>query len=95
MLYLIHEIHIINYKVKGWFNIMSKKALKEISELVNSKARVGMKLILGDKMLECISTLDTDRGIRYIFDNGIGWTKSNIESNIVLAVSKNATWGIL
>jgi hypothetical protein len=73
---------------------MSKKALKEISELVNQKAKIGMKLILGDKMLECVNTLDTDRGTRYIFDNGLGWTKSNIESNIVMAINKNATWGI-
>jgi hypothetical protein len=73
---------------------MSKKALKEISELVDSKARVGMTLILGDTQLECVSTLDTDRGTRYIFDNGLGWTKSNIESNIILAINKNATWGI-
>lgn len=65
-----------------------------IEKLVNEKARIGMELILGDKVLKCVSTLDTDRGTRYIFDNGIGWTKSNIVSNLNHAILKNETFGI-
>jgi hypothetical protein len=73
---------------------MNKKALKQISELIDTKARIGMVLILGDKTLKCTDTLDTDRGMRYIFDNGIGWTKSNIESNVVLAAQNGKSWSI-
>lgn len=73
---------------------MSKKALKEISELVNKYTRIGMKLILCDTELECIGVEEDSYGIRYIFDNDVSWTKSNIESNIVFAINKNATWGI-
>ena len=73
---------------------MSKKALK-ISDLINEKAKVGMVLILGDKTLKCTETLETDRGVRYIFDNGIGWTKSNIETNIALATQKGNEWSII
>jgi hypothetical protein len=67
---------------------MSKKALKEISNLVKSKARIGMTLILGDRILKCVNTEKDSYGIRFIFDNGSSWTTSNIESNIVLAIQK-------
>lgn len=73
---------------------MTKKALKVISSQIEEKAKVGMILTLGDKVLKCVNVMETDRGTRYIFDNGIGWTKSNIESNIVLADNKGIVWNI-
>jgi HSP90 family molecular chaperone len=68
--------------------------MKNIEKLVNEKARIGMKLILGDKTLKCVNMIDTDRGTRYIFDNGLGWTKSNIVSNLNNAKSQGKAFGI-
>jgi hypothetical protein len=68
--------------------------MKNIEKLVNEKARIGMELILGDKTLKCINMIDTDRGTRYIFDNGMGWTKSNIVSNLNNAILQNKAFGI-
>lgn len=65
-----------------------------IEKMVIEKARIGMTLILGDKILKCVDTLNTDRGIRYIFDNGIGWTRSNIESNLTNSILKGEAFGI-
>lgn len=65
-----------------------------IEKLVNEKARIGMELILGDKILKCVNTIDTDRGLRYIFDSGTGWTKSNIVSNINHVILNGKTFGI-
>lgn len=73
---------------------MSKKALKVINTLIEEKAKVGMVLTLGDKTLKCVEVVETERGTRYMFNNGIGWTKSNIESNIVLAEQKGNAWSI-
>lgn len=65
-----------------------------IEKMVIEKARIGMTLILGDKILKCVNTLETNRGIRYIFDNGIGWTRSNIESNLNHAILNGKAFGI-
>jgi hypothetical protein len=73
---------------------MSKKALKEISNLINEKARIGMILVLGNTKMKCIDTEEDSYGTRFVFDNGKSWTKSNIESNIVLAIQKGNVFGI-
>lgn len=70
---------------------MTKKA---INKIIDEKAKVGMILTLGEKVLKCVDSQETDRGTRYIFDNGIRWTKSNIESNAALAVQQGKVFAI-
>lgn len=73
---------------------MNKKEIKKLEEVIDEKARVGMELTLGDKTLTCVNTLDSSYGIRYIFDNGLGFTKSNILSNIINCESRDLNWDI-
>jgi cyclopropane fatty-acyl-phospholipid synthase-like methyltransferase len=69
--------------------------MKNIEKLVNEKAKIGMELILGDKTLKCVNTETDSYGVRYIFDNGISWTKSNIVSNLKNAILQGKAFGII
>lgn len=71
---------------------MNKSEIKKVEKLIEETAKIGMELTLGDKILTCINTTDSDYGVRYIFDNGLGFTKSNIMSNIINCVSKDLSW---
>lgn len=73
---------------------MNKKEIKKLEKLIDEKAKVGMELTLGDKILTCINTMDSSYGIRYVFDNGLGFTKSNILSNIINYVSQDLNWDL-
>lgn len=62
--------------------------IQEGRELVRKQVEdynieVGTTLILGSKIMKCVGTTKDKYGIRYMFDNGLGWTKSNIISNII------------
>jgi len=73
---------------------MSKNEIKKVEKLIDKNARIGMELILGDTTLTCVSTIESSYGTRYVFDNGLGFTKSNILSNIVNYESKDLNWYI-
>jgi hypothetical protein len=66
---------------------------KEIFQLTD-KMKVGATLILGDKTLKCVGNQESTYGTRYVFDNGISWTISNIISNIDMCQAKGQEWAI-
>lgn len=68
--------------------------MDEITQLVEEKCKIGMVLTLKDNVNTCIDAKEDSYGMRYYFENGIGWTKSNIISNIRYADLKGWTWSI-
>lgn len=73
--------------------------IQEGRELVRSQIEdynieVGTTLILGNKTMECVGITEDRYGIRYMFDNGLGWTKSNIISNIIRYIEDGSKCGI-
>ena len=73
---------------------MNKSEIKKLENVINEKANIGMMSILGDKTLTCVDTMEDSYGTRYIFDDGLGFTKSNILSNIINCESKDLNWYI-
>lgn len=65
-----------------------------IMKMLEGKCKVGMVLTLGDKVRTCIEIKEDSYGMRYDFDDGIGWTKSNIASNIMFTESRGLAWKI-
>lgn len=63
-----------------------------IMKMLEQKCKIGMTLTLGDKVRTCVDTEKDSYGVRYLFDDGIAWTISNIRSNISLMEAKGRTW---
>lgn len=53
---------------------------------------VGTTLTLNGYTRTCCDITEDRYGIRYIFNDGIGWTKSNIVSNIVKCIKDGNEW---
>ena len=73
---------------------MNKSEIKKVEKLIDQKAKIGMELTLGDKILTCIDTIESSYGVRYMFDNGLGFTKSNILSNIINYETRDFSWDL-
>lgn len=71
-----------------FFNLMVEK-------IVEQNAKIGMVLTLGKETMTCVDITRDKYGERYIFDNGLGFTKSNIVSNIVKYQSEKKEWKIV
>ena len=74
-------------------NINSFKLI--IERLVEKNARIGAKLTLGNETTVCIDIKQDKYGKRYIFDNGLGFTKSNIVSTIIKYQLDKEPWRFL
>lgn len=55
----------------------------------------GTILTLNGYTRTCCNIKDDHYGTRYVFDDGIGWTKSNIVSNIVKCVTDGNEWQLI
>jgi hypothetical protein len=66
-----------------------------IMKMLEQKCKIGMVLTLGDNVKTCVDTMETSYGTRYVFNDGIAWTISNIKSNIDLIEAKGGTWCLI
>ena len=63
--------------------------------IMNGNIKVGTMLLLNENILKCIDTVEDEKyGTRYVFDNGLKWTKSNIINNIVKHMTYGNRWAI-
>lgn len=63
--------------------------------IMNGNIKVGTMLLLNENILICIDTVEDEKyGTRYVFDNGLKWTKSNIISNIAKCMINGNKWAI-
>lgn len=63
--------------------------------IMNGNIKVGTILLLNENILICIDTIEDGKyGTRYVFNNGLKWTKSNIISNIVKHMTYGNRWAI-
>ena len=69
---------------------------EEVREYIeNYNMEVGKTcLMLNGKTRKCVDTTEDSYGTRYVFDDGIAWTKSNIVSNIAKCMQENKEWAI-
>jgi hypothetical protein len=74
---------------------VTKSIQKEIEKSIEQKAKVGMVLTLGTKVLNCTGTQESSYGTRYMFQNGLAFTKSNILSNIIKCKSVDEDWSLM
>lgn len=67
----------------------------KLQKVVSHKAKVGMKLNLDGKNMICVKTEeDAKYGTRYVFDNGLAFTQSNICKNIEKCQIEGKSWDI-
>lgn len=74
---------------------VNKSRQKEIEKALNEKCKIGMLLTLRIDVLTCIKTEESSYGLRYVFDNELSLTKSNILSNIINCESKDQDWWLI
>ncbi len=65
--------------------------INELEAYINNyEIKRGTTLILGGQTLHCIG----QNGGKYLFDNGMGWSKADILVNIVKNIQDGRKWGI-
>ncbi len=69
--------------------------IHELEQYINNyDIKRGTTLKLGKNTIHCIGQSEDAQGVRYVFDNGMRWTKANIISNVVKHIQDGESWGI-
>ena len=67
--------------------------IDELKQYIDKyEIKKGTVLKLGKTTMHCIGVSEGGQDMRYLFDNGMRWTKANIISNVVKHIQDGEKW---